>query len=123
MSATLQNASSRSPRVLPETAGRSAKADLRKTESEPIAEQIGACLDDARCELKWTLDELAGKLPPPPKKEKRDPRQVQRWIEGAETCQVHVVFAVKELRAPFVEALARLSDAFEEHRTFKRKIG
>lgn len=97
-------------RVLPEKAQKMATAVLPKAESEPILEQIGACLDDARRELGWTLDELACKLPPPPGADKRDPRQVQRWIDGKERCQVDAVFGVCELREPFVIALAKLAE-------------
>ena len=110
-------------RVIAEIQPEMAKADLRKAESEPLAEQIGGCLDDARRELGWTLDQLARALPAPAGAEIRDARQVQRWIDGKERCQVDVVFAVVALRAPFVEALARLSCEFEESRTFTRKVG
>lgn len=84
--------------------------------------EIGECLDAARCELRWTIDELAGHLPAPKGAEKRSEKQVRAWLNGEERVQMDVVFAVKALRAPFVEALARLSEEFEEHREFKRKM-
>lgn len=90
-----------------------ATASLRNPEPESRIEaswlDIGACLDFARREAGWTIDELAGKLPPPKGSDKRDPGQVQRWIQGKEQTQIGVVFAVDVLRAPFVIALARLA--------------
>lgn len=104
-----------------------AKADLRKAESEPadtdLAEEIGLCLDYARRFVGWNLDELANRLPPPPGSEKRDPRQVQRWIEGKERTQLDVVFAVDELRAPFVVALAKLAPECEIETTVRIRRG
>jgi glutathione S-transferase len=89
-------------RVISEIQPEMAKANLRKAESADALKDIGECLDDARAELKWTLDRLAAELG-------RDPRQVRRWIAGDERTQVDVVFAVTELRAPFVVALAKLA--------------
>jgi hypothetical protein len=109
-------------RVISEVRTKQVKATLRSAENEDFLREIGRCLEAAQNELGWTLDELSGELPPPPNAEKRDPRQVQRWIDGKERCQVDVVFQVRELRAPFVEALARLSGAFEISRTLKRRI-
>lgn len=110
-------------RVLPEKANAMVGAVLRKPESDDYLAEIGACLDFARRSVGWTLDQLAGELPPPPRKEKRDPRQVQRWIEGDERCQVDVVFAVECLRGPFVVALARLADCEIETVVRIRKVG
>lgn len=101
------------PRVLPEKADRMAAGSLRIPEAVPEPDEfwreIGDCLDFARRAVGWTIDELAGKLPPPPKKEKRDAGQVQRWIQGKEQTQIAVVFAREELRNPFVIALAKLA--------------
>lgn len=83
------------------------KADLRKSESADALRELGTCLDDARSAVKWTLDQLAAEL-------KRDPRQVRRWIAGEERTQVDVVFAVPELRKPFVIALAKLAECSVE---------
>lgn len=100
-------------RVIAEIEPPMQKANLRKAETaqehDDLGSEIGACLDAARRELRWTLDELAGKLPPPKDAEKRDPRQVQRWIDGKERVQMDVVFKVPELREPFVIELARLA--------------
>lgn len=92
------------------------KADLPKRENRESLARIGTCLDEARREVGWTVDQLACEL-------HRDSKQVARWIRGEERTQVDAVFGVERLRAPFVEALARLSDAFDEYRTFKRKVG
>lgn len=111
-----------SPRVIPEKSGGQLKAALRKAESEDSLREIGECLDFARREVGWNLDELAGQLPAPAGSEKRDPRQVQRWIDGKEHVQLGVVFQVKALRAPFVVALSRLAaDDFDEETVIRRK--
>jgi hypothetical protein len=97
------------PRVIPEIKRGMLPGRLRKAEIVPLMAQIGACLDFARRYLGWTLDELAAHLPAPKKGEARDPRQVQRWIDGTERCQMDVVFGVEALRAPFVVALAKMA--------------
>lgn len=96
-------------RVLPEKAEKMAHILLRKAESEDSLKEIGECLEEAKRVVGWNLEELAGHMPPPPGSEKRDPRQVQRWIDGKERTQLDVVFAVRELRKPFVIALAKLA--------------
>lgn len=103
-------------RVIGEKRPVMAKAVLPKGESADAMREIGGCLDEARREVGWTVDQLAAEL-------QRDSKQVARWMRGEERTQVDTVFAVKELRAPFVEALARLSRQFDEYRTFKRKVG
>lgn len=103
------------------------KADLRKAESADSMKEIGECVEYARNAVGWTLDELAGKLPPPPGSEKRDPRQVARWIRGEERTPIDVIFKVPELRAPIVIALSRLADCDDYEReettviSFKRR--
>lgn len=96
-------------RVLPEKAAQMVRADLRKPETDDCLAEIGECLDFARRANGWTLDQLAAALPAPKDSDKRDPRQVQRWIEGKERCQVDVVFQVPALRGAFVVALAKLA--------------
>ena len=108
-------------RVLSEIQPEMVKASLRKSENDDFAREIGRCLDFARRSVGWTLDQLASELPPPEKAEKRDPRQVQRWIDGKEHCQLAVVFAVECLRGPFVEALARLAGCFQIETTIRRR--
>lgn len=93
------------PRVIPDIKPEMAKAalaDVRKPEIRQIWAGIGACLDEARRVVGWTLEQLAQELG-------RDPRQVRRWIAGEEQTQVAVVFAVEPLRQPFVVALAKLA--------------
>ena len=81
-------------------APRMAKASVAlKPESADALAEIGECLDAARRDVGWTLDQLAAELG-------RDARQVARWIRGDERTQVDVVFAVEPLRRPFVVALA-----------------
>lgn len=108
-------------RVIAEIEPAMLRADLRKAESGDLLAEVGGCLDYARREAGWTLDELAGHMPPAPGADKRDSRQVQRWIDGKERTQVDVVFAVPELRGPFVIALARMANEFEEETTLRRK--
>lgn len=83
-----------------------AKADLPKSEKREMWPEIGACLDAARRDVGWTVDELAGQL-------QRDSKQVGRWMRGEERTQVDAVFAVEPLRGPFVIALAKLADCCE----------
>lgn len=111
-------------RVLPERTDGQLKTDLRKAEPDDFMAEIGRCLDVARRANGWNLDQLACKLPPPEKADKRDPRQVQRWIDGKERCQLDVVFAVPALREPFVIALARLADCFDIETVVRsRRVG
>jgi hypothetical protein len=107
------------PRVLPEKATGMAHAVLRKTESEDSWLEIGECVDFARRANGWTIDELAGHMPPPKGSERRDPGQVQRWIQGKERPLIDVVFAVKRMRGPLVIALGRLADCCEEETTLR----
>lgn len=109
MSGSIASPVADSHRVIPENRKRMASATLRKPETEDSLKELGDCLDYVRREMGWTIDELAGRLPPPPGKDKRDPGQVQRWIDGKERTQVDVVFQVEALRQPFVIALAKLA--------------
>jgi ribosome-binding protein aMBF1 (putative translation factor) len=103
MPATLNDRRASAHRVIPEMRPAMAKADLRKPESVDYQAEIGACLNKARLMNDWTLEQLAAEL-------KRDARQVARWIRGEENVQMDVVFAVPELREPFVIALAKLAN-------------
>lgn len=78
------------------------KADLPKGENGGFLADIGACLDAARREVGWTVDQLAAELG-------RDSKQVARWMRGEERTQLDTVFSVPALRQPFVIALARLA--------------
>ena len=94
-------------RVISEIAPKPLKVNLRKTDSADALIETGECLDFARRSVGWSLKELAAAL-------QRDERQVQRWIDGKENTNLAAVFAVEALRQPFVIALARLSQAFDE---------
>lgn len=75
---------------------------LPKRENASFLAEIGACLDAARRDVGWNLDELAHALG-------KDSKQVGRWLRGEERTQVDAVFGVAALRQPFVVALARLA--------------
>lgn len=89
-------------RVIGEMRPSMLKADLPKGETVSFLSEIGACLDAARREVGWTVDQLAAELD-------RDAKQVARWMRGEERTQVDAVFRVPALRQPFVVALARLA--------------
>ena len=104
-------------RVIPETRPRMASADLRKAEIADLKAAIGACIERARQRRGWTLDELANALPAPDGADRRDPRQVQRWINAtAERPQFDVLFACvdDEFTAALFEELAPLSRRYQQ---------
>lgn len=76
--------------------GPAGAADLPKREMA----LLGACLDSARREVGWTVDQLAREL-------HKDAKQIGRWIRGEERTQVDTVFAVVVLQQPLLVALAR----------------
>lgn len=53
----------------------------------------------------------------------RDAGQVQRWIVGSERVQLDAVFAVEQLRQPFVQALGELAGADVRVVITIRKVG
>lgn len=98
--ATLPQPSMDPQRVIGENRVRMAKAALPKRENEPnFLLKIGKCLDYARHDVGWTIDQLAREL-------KRDSKQVARWIRGEERTQVDVVWSVPQLRPGFLVALS-----------------
>ena len=103
-------------RVIGETPTKMLKAHLPKGESDDALKEIGECLDFARRDAGWTVDQLAREL-------KRDAKQIARWMRGEERTQIDTVFKVPQLRKPFVIALARLVGECEEETTlrFKRR--
>lgn len=102
MPSTVATASAARHRVIGEMRPEMAKADLPKGENRRLLAEIGSCLDAARREVGWTVDQLAAEL-------KRDSKQVARWMRGEERTQVDAVFTVPELQQPFVVALAKLA--------------
>lgn len=83
-----------------------ASAALRNPENDgqqAVRLAVGRAIERAYQSLGWTLDQLAGELD-------RDPRQVRRWMDGAENAQLHVLFSVVVLRGPLVVELARLCE-------------
>lgn len=107
MAPTVSPHASAAHRVIPETRHAMLKAGLRKAEID-LRGAVGACLDSARRDRGWTLEELAAALPAPEGKDARDPRQVARWIRGEERAQFDVLFACGD--DDFVEHLyVRLS--------------
>jgi ribosome-binding protein aMBF1 (putative translation factor) len=102
MPSTMPDRSSARPRVIGEKRSAMLKADLPKRERRQILADIGACLDEARRVVGWTVDQLAAEL-------ERDSKQVGRWMRGEERTQVDVVFGIEVLRGPFVIALAKLA--------------
>lgn len=102
MATTFASTGPSAHRVIPEVSRRPAKADLRFPEID-VRREIGQAIEDARREVGWTLDQLASHLPAPDGSDRRDDRQVQRWIDGKERAQFDVLFACDDNR--FVKAL------------------
>jgi transcriptional regulator with XRE-family HTH domain len=109
MSSTLANSS---VDVLSEdrtTRRRMAKADLRKAERADWL-TIGHAVERTRTLSGLSLKEFADLI-------RRDPRQVARWIAGEEPPQVAPIFAQRQLRQPFLIALAERVGVGVEIRT------
>lgn len=68
--------------------------------------QTGRAFAQAIRYVGWTQKEAAAALG-------RDQAQIARWVSGGEGVQVAAVFAVDDLRVPFVIALASLSHDIE----------
>lgn len=106
MSNSVNAGSGARQRVLSDVQPEMAKAALAgrgKPEMRRFWAETGACVDEARRVVGWTLEQLAAEIG-------RDARQVRRWIAGEEQTQIAAVFAVEALRQPFVIALARLAE-------------
>lgn len=103
-------------RVLPETSGAMAKANLRKAETRNFQAEIGACVRAARLVLGWSLKEFTAQIERATG-QKRDERQIGRWEDGKERPQFDALFAIEPLRGPLVIQLAALSEAIEVQTT------
>ena len=88
---------------------KTAHSALRKPEKRPDDEllwlELGSAIERARVLRGWTLDQLARHCPP----RGRDPRQIAKWIAGAERPQLDVLFAIRDFRQPLIIALAELA--------------
>jgi len=98
-----------SPRELSEIRPTMAKAGLervRKPEAGPsdFRPVIGRVLGRALSLVGWSLKEAAAAIG-------KDPRQVARWLSGAERAQLDAIFAVEALQQPMVQALGELAGA------------
>lgn len=101
MRSTLASPIETTQRLLPETADRPVKANLRKAEMRDFRIAIGSAIDRARLLAGWSIKELAAAV-------SHDEAQVRRWISGVERPQFDALFAVEVLRQPLVIALAEL---------------
>jgi ribosome-binding protein aMBF1 (putative translation factor) len=99
-------------RVIGEMRPAMVKAVLPSGEKRDFLAEIGGCLDYARRDVGWTVDQLSAEL-------KRDSKQVARWMRGEERTQVDVVMTVPALRKPFVIALAKVTGEFQIEATLR----
>jgi hypothetical protein len=81
---------------------KTAKATIRKPDSEAYYASLGGCIEEVRCAFGLTLEAYAYEL-------KVNDRQLARQIKGEDRPQLEKVFAVERFRGPLVIALARLS--------------
>jgi hypothetical protein len=81
---------------------KTAKASIRKPDTETYYASLGGCIEDVRCAFGLTLEAFAYEL-------KMNDRQLARQIKGEDRPQLEKVFAVERFRGPLVIALARLS--------------
>src|SRR5262245_16786912 len=104
MADTVANAAPARHPLISKTRPRMAKADLRKPkiDDDEWRARIGKAIDRMRQLRGWTIDELAGAIG-------RNESQVRAWISGKERPQFDVLFGVKSLRRPLVQALAEMA--------------
>jgi hypothetical protein len=94
------------PLLLPDKSGRTAKASIRKTDTEGYYAALGGCIEEVRRVSGLTLKEFAAVVG-------KDERQIARQVEGKDRPQLEAVFAVERFRGPLVIALARLAAGCE----------
>lgn len=92
------------PTVVRRSDGRAhtAKADVRKADTETYYASLGGCIRDVQHQSGLTLKEFCAVIG-------KDERQIARQIEGTDRPQLEAVFAVEKFRGPLVIALARLA--------------
>lgn len=103
---TLSQPNLPTPLLVSEGRGKTAKADLRKSEIDPFYARIGQCLDEVRNVFGLTLKEFAIALG-------KNESQLRRQIEGRERPQIEAVFAVERFQPALVIALARMATGIE----------
>jgi hypothetical protein len=106
MSPMVSQASLPTPLLVSEKRAQTAKASLRKADTDAFYASLGACMEEVRCVHGLTLEQFAHELG-------KDQRQVARQIAGTERPQLEAVFAIDRFRAPLVIALAKLSAGVE----------
>ena len=96
------------PMLLPRTedSRKPSVADVMNLEKDALWAELGKCLVFVCWDARLSLKEFAGKLG-------KDAAQVHRQMEGKERPQIEAVFAIREFRAPLVQALARITPEIE----------
>jgi hypothetical protein len=103
---SLSQASLPTPLLVSESRAKTAKADIRKADTDAYYASLGRCIEEVRHVYGLTLEQFAHELG-------KDDRQLARQIAGKERPQLEAVFAVDRFRAPLVIALAKLSAGVE----------
>jgi len=98
----VQQANLPTPLLLPDRRGKTAKADIRKADTEAYYASLGGCIEEVRRVSGLTLKEFAAVIG-------KDERQIARQIAGADRPQLEAVFAIDRFRGPLVIALAKLA--------------
>ncbi len=100
-----------------------AKADLSNrmigSDFSDFRSVVGHAVQRAFSLAGLSIKEAAGQIG-------REPQQISRWISGAERAQLDAIFAVEQLRLPFIQALAEMAGEAVEVRTeitLKRRVG
>jgi ribosome-binding protein aMBF1 (putative translation factor) len=108
MPTMVQRQSSRRSVLLPDPNGETAKASIRKTDSEAVGDGIwraeagGRAIERTRALSGLLLKEFAARI-------RKDERTVSRWISAEERPQIDLIFAVDDFRALLVIALAEVA--------------
>ncbi len=102
MTAILSQPSLPTPLRVSDSRAKTAKATIRKPDTEAYYASLGACVREVQHVSGLTLKEFCAVLG-------KDERQIARQIEGADRPQLEVVFAIERFRGPLVIALARLA--------------